>query len=382
MSVEEKLTSAKKKRPWVILVAIAGLLIVLFLIGTVPRLMRHNELVAASDQEKNSVLKVNVAKPSRSGAESELELPGSTQPIRQAAIFARTNGYVQKFFVDIGATVKSGQKLAQLETPELDQDLQQARANFEVAKSNYDRLKSVTMPGAVSEQDLVEKQGTFHAAQANTSRLQTLASFKQVTAPFSGVITARNIDVGALVSAGSTGKPLFQLDDIDTLRAFINVPQSYAPYIKTGMTSKIFVQEFPNKIFEGKVARTAGALDETTRTLLTEIHVANKDRTLLSGMYVQIKLGVKRTVPTLMIPDKALKIGAKGSQVAVVKQDGTVHFQNVQIGRDFGSELEIMSGLQGNEQLVLNVTDDIYEGRPVKAIEAPAKKKEGPEKGG
>ncbi|NTW48192.1 MAG: efflux RND transporter periplasmic adaptor subunit [Chlorobiales bacterium] len=382
MSIEEQQFSPKKKRrAWVVFAAIAGLLLVLFLIGTVPRLMRRAELVAASEQEKSAVLTVRVTKPFRSSTESEIELPGSTQALQQAAIYARVNGYVQRSFVDIGATVRSGQRLAQLETPELDQELLQARATLEVARSNYERLKSVTMPGAVSEQDLVEKQGAFHAARANTSRLETFASFKQVTAPFSGIITARSIDVGTLVSGGISGKALFQLEKIDTLRVFINVPQSYAALIKPGAKAQVFIPETPNKPFEGVVVRTAGALDESTRTLLTEIHVPNKDHAFLSGMYVQVKLGIKRVEPSLMVPDKVLKFGTKGIQVATVKQDGIVHFQTVQIGRDYGSEVEISSGLQGNELLVLNLTDDIYEGRAVKTVEVLLKKKGEPEKG-
>lgn len=382
MSIEEQPPSSwKNSRTWVVFTAIAGLLLVLFLIGTVPRLMRNAELVAAAEQEKNAVLRVNVTKPFRAKAEAELELPGSTQALQQTAIYARVNGYVQRYFVDIGSTVRAGQRLAQLETPELDQELLQSRASLEVARSNYERLKSVTMPGAVSEQDLVEKQGAFRAASANASRLETLASFKQVTAPFSGIITARNIDMGTLVSAGSTGKALFELAKTDTLRVFINVPQSYASLISPDVEAKVFIPELPNKSFDSKVVRTAGALDESTRTLLTEIHVPNKEKAILSGLYVQVKLGIKRTEPPLMVPDKVLKFGPKGIEVAIVKKDSTIHFQAIQIGRDYGSQVEVSSGLQGGELLVLNPTDDVFEGRRVTAVEVVPKKKAQTEKG-
>lgn len=347
----------------------AAVLVSLLAIGIVPKLTRHQELIEAAEAVKSGAVRVLVERPHRGAAQAQVSLPATSEPLQQTAIYARTNGYVHRWLADIGASVKRGQTLAILETPELDQELAQVRINLDLARINLDRLKGVSLPGAVSQQERDEKQSVFNATQANVRRLEALASFKRVTAPFSGTITERGVDVGSLVIAGASGSPLFRIAQHDTLRILVGVPQSVAPFIKTGGAAQIAVQEFPSRVFEGRIVRTAGALDEVTRTLLTEIHLPNREHTLMSGIYVQVKLDVSQPTPPLLISSKSLKFGAKGVEVAVVADDNTVHYQTVQLGRDYGNEVEVTSGLVGTERLVLNPTDDVIEGNTVKPME-------------
>ncbi|MBC8042070.1 MAG: efflux RND transporter periplasmic adaptor subunit [Rhizobacter sp.] len=355
-------------RLWLYAGIAVGVLVLLLVIGTVPRLIRNSELAQAAETEKSGIVSVNVSKPRRAPATTDLLLPAGTEAIQQTPIYARTNGFVKQWFTDIGSTVKRGQLMAILETPELDQELIQSRANLSLAKANLERLKSVSLPGAISQQDRDEKQASFDATAASVGRLGALASFKRITAPFAGVVTLRTIDVGTLISSGDA-KELFRLEQTDTLRLMVNVPQTYAPSVKTGTTATVLLPEFPNRTFEGVIVRTAGALDPATRTLLTEIHLPNATREVMSGMYAQVKLRIVQATPLLIVAAKTLKIGEGGAEVAIVMVDGKVHYQKVQLGRDFGTEVEIISGLTGAEMLVENPTDDVYEGRTVKPLE-------------
>jgi membrane fusion protein, multidrug efflux system len=355
--------------PKKLFIIVGVVLVVIVIVGGVPKFFRHQELARAVAAEKDEPMLVRVESPKRAAATSQVVLPATADPIQRASIYARTNGYIQKWTVDIGTTVRAGAVLATLETPEIDQQLAQARAALTLAKANSERIKSVTLSGAVSQQDRDKTQSDFDAATASVKQLEALASFKKVIAPFSGVITRRSIDVGSLVSSGGSGTELFRLEQNDSLRFFVNVPQSYAASIKTGLEAEILIQEMPDKKLTGFVARTAGALDAATRTLLTEVHLANLKHEILSGIYAQVKFNLTSLSPPLVVSSKVLKIDSKGTFVAIV-DNGKINLKLVQLGRDFGNEVEILSGLTGTEKLALYPNDKMQSGVEVKIFEA------------
>ena len=386
-------------------IVLAGLLTV----GIVPRVRRDAELRAAEDPQ-NRLLSVSVAVPRPAPATTELDLPGNIQAFQETPVYARVDGYLRQWFADIGDRVGGGQVLAEIETPELDQQvsqaeaalsqaqatlaqteasLQQMKANLDLARISAQRWAALLADGAVSRQDVDEKQSQYDAARASTDaaqanvdatranvaanvanlqRLRALTSFKRVVAPYRGIITARTVDRGALITAGSgaASAPLFRIAETDTLRIFVNVPQTFVRSIVPGQEAKILVREFPGRTFVGKVSRDASALDATSRTLLTEVVVHNTDLTLRPGMYAQVRFSVVGADPPVLIPATALVIRAEGPQVAVVQGDQTVHFQKVELGRDLGATVEVVSGLRGDERLIVNIPDGLKEGVPVR----------------
>ncbi len=360
---------------------LAGLLIV----GFLPRLHRQAELADAIKGAQASDAEVRVAPVRRAQAASDLVLPGSIEAVHEAPIYSRTNGYVHELKIDIGDRVKAGQLLAQIETPEVDQELIQARANLEQAHAALElahatmiRFQDLEQKGVVSSQDRDEKDWTFRARQATVAaseasvrRLEEMQSFQKVTAPFAGIITVRNVDIGALVTAGSnvlTNRELFRIARIDTLRIFVNVPQSFVSLIRIGEDAQITGQDFPKTEFTGKVSRTANALDPQSRTLRTEIRLDNHEYALLPGMYARVRFILSRTDAPLIVPAPAILVRADGMYVARI-QEKTVHLTKVQVGRDHGREVEIISGLSAEDIIVTNPKADLKDGSTVRIIQ-------------
>ena len=398
-----------RSRRLLIISVIALPLVALLLIGFLPRRERLRALVTASEKEEHNLQVVNTARVRHGTTASELELPGNIQAITDAPIYARADGYVLKRYVDIGDRVAAGQVLAEIETPDLDQQVHQARANLLQARSalaqaeanlvrakstehlaqlTVERWKVLVARGVLARQDGDQKEADYEvavadrkaqeanvsaaqssvsAAEANLERLLDLQGFEKITAPFAGLITARNFDVGALVASGGvSGHELFHMAQIGVVRIFVDVPQSYAPFIRTGLTAVVTVQQLPNRPFAGKVARTSQSLDPNTRTLLTEVDVPNQASLLLPGMYARVSLRTVSAEPPLLVPGDALVTRANGTRVAVVAEDGAVHFQKVAVGRDYGTETEVLAGLAGGELVIINPTDDVREGARVK----------------
>jgi len=359
-----------KGKPIIVFAAIIVLLAGLFLLGLLPKLSRNKGLDKAALERKNALTEVTVVRLGYSKDSSSVILPGTVKGYRQATIYARVNGYVKKWFTDIGTTVKEGDIMALLETPDLDQQLQAAKANQEIAKISYDRVMSVRIPGAVSQQDIDQARTTYEANKATVRQLEAMTAFKNVRAPFNGVVTARNVDVGYLINAGSSlNTELFTVQQIDVLRIFMYVPQNYAPSIVLGLPATITLDKSSPDVFKGEITHISGALDPISRTLLTEVQVKNPDYKLKPGMYVMTNLELSHKADTaLIIPANTLIIRADGPQVAVVGVDSIIHIWPVSIGRDFGASLQINSGLKGAEILVTNPTDKIVEGKKVKIL--------------
>jgi len=323
------------------------------------------------------------------GGES-LALPGTLQGFIESPIYARTSGYVLSWKRDIGARVQKGEVLAELDTPEVDQQLAQAHAareqaasSLELARSSAERWENLRQRDAVSQQELEERRSAYRQAQANLAaadaneeRLRNLEGFKRIVAPFAGVVTRRNIDVGDLIDAGNGGaaRALFTLAQTDPLRVYVYVPQSYAGLVHTGTPVTVTQAEIPGANYTGTISNTAGAIDTATRTLQVEINLPNHDGRLLPGSYVQVQLPVG-TSDRLLAPSNVLIFRAAGSQVAVVDADGHVHLRGVSLGRDFGQSIELLSGVQSGEQLILNPADSIAEGDSV-SVRPPAPAKE------
>lgn len=393
------------------------ILMALFARGYLPRAQRQAELLASVKELTSARPRVSVAAVRRAPVTSELLLPGDIQAIDETPVYARADGYLRRRLVDIGDRVEAGQLLAEIETPELDQqirqarasldqlraalvqaraNLAQARANLQLAEVTLKRWKALVEQGVLSAQDGDEKQSAYdarladvgageanikaaeaniQAGEANLQRLLELKSFQKVTAPFRGVITARNVDTGALITAGSStsNRPMFRIAQIGTLRIYVDVPQTYVPSIQPGQAAQVLVQEFPRRSFAGKVARTANALDEKSHTLRTEVQAPNSDYALLPGMYSQVRFVLGQAHPPWRVPAEALVIRPDGVYVAVVRSDGSLHYQKVTLGRDYGTEVEVPTGLRGDERVVLNPTDDLAEGMAVEAASAPGK---------
>ena len=366
--------SGKRKRVGTfsafIVVALLG---AFFLLGVWPRLQAGK---AIAEVQKDIRPNVVVVPAQRAKANMELTLPGTLLPIQEALIYARTNGYVKQWLVDIGVQVKAGQLLAQIETPEIDRELKQAlatqqqvKANMELAHSTAERWKAVLKENAVSPQEVDEKvsalkarQADYAASQASVERLIQLKAFQRVTAPFAGTITGRNVEVGQLIS-GNNADPsrwMFKVAKMDTLKLYINVPQSHMRMIKTDMPVSVVLKEFPEP-FTGKVLRTAGALDPQSKTLLTEINVPNEKAELASGMFVQAKFALNQTEPNILLPSNTLMVRQDGPQVAAVANN-TVQLRKVKLGRDLGTQIEILAGVNEKDMIVTNPTDAMRDG--------------------
>ncbi len=337
---------------------------------------------------------VSVIQPKMGAPQQEIVLPGDMQPFTDAPIYARTNGYLKKWYADIGAEVKAGQLLAEIDSPEVDQQLQQARADLATSQANLSlaevtatRYKDLLKTDSVAQQDVDNATGNYDArrtavesAQANVKRLQDTQAFEKVYAPFDGVITARNTDIGQLIDSGSSGgtsRELFHIAAMNPLRVYVNVPQFDSPQIRAGLHADLVLSEFPGKRFQGTVVRNSGAIDNATRTLLTEVDVDNSARLLKPGSYVEVHLKLPSPVNTYTLPVNTTIFKAAGLQVAMVKDGKTIHIIPVTPGRDFGTEIEIVAGLKGDESVVLNPSDSLAEGAQVRLAEtqAPAQRK-------
>lgn len=332
-----------------------------------------------------SVPTVAVVHPQAGSLSDAVTLPGNMQAFVATPIYARTSGYLKKWYTDIGAHVKSGQLLAEIETPEIDRQLDQARAdlataqaNLQLAKTTADRYQSLIKTESVAQQDLEDKLGDLHAKKAivdsatfNVRRLEETQRFQKIYAPFDGVITARNVDTGALIDAGanSPGKELFDLAATSRLRVYVNVPQSESRAAKPGRAAELTLAEFPGRHFDGRIVRTAEALDPVTRTLLTEVDVNNPSGELLPGAFVSVHLKLGTKEAGVVLPANTLIFRAEGMRVAVVR-DGKAELTPIVMGRDFGTEVEVLAGVTAQDAVVENPSDSLTSGTAVHAVEA------------
>lgn len=341
----------------------------------------HAQKALAAETEQAAVPSVLVMHPKFEKPDEQLVLPATLQAYAESPVYARTNGYLLKWYKDIGSRVTKGELLADIDTPEVDQELMQARAareqavaKLQLAQSSAVRWEDLRKSDSVSQQETDEKvsglqqaKADLAAADANLKRLQMLESFKHVYAPFSGVITKRNIDVGSLINAGNSGSnhELFDIASVNPLRVFINVPQAYAPQVHPGQSATIEMSEYAGQAFSGKVVRSSEAIDPSTRTLMTEIDVPNPDGKLLPGSFAQVKLAAHSDQPNITIPVNAILFRQEGPRAAVVGTDGKVHLRKLTIGRDYGTTVEVLTGLQPTENVVLNPPDSLEEGQQV-----------------
>jgi RND family efflux transporter MFP subunit len=402
---------AKKPSPWtgiVVFLLLVALAAAGYYWGYLPRQKREMVLAAESQTQTGSLPVVTVSAVTRSSSTDSLVLPGNIQAVTEAPVLARASGYIKKRIADIGDRVTAGQVLAEIEAPELTQQilqakaaveqadaavqqseasLQQARSNENLAHVTFDRFSKLADKGVISKQDndtyrlqwaaqqsnvqALEKavnaaKSNSAALQANVDRLNELLGYLTVRAPFAGVITLRNVDTGVLVTEGST--LLYRIAQTDKLRTYLNLPQVDAESVHVGQKATLIVPDLSGRKFVGTVTRTSNSLDPTTRTLLTEVQVTNTGGTLMPGMYTQVDLAVPRKDPPLVVQGDTLVVRSNGPQVAVVGPDGSVHYQLVTLGRDFGDKLEVLSGVREGDQLVVNPSDSIREGAKVKPV--------------
>jgi RND family efflux transporter MFP subunit len=362
-----------------VLLVLAIIALILGIWGVTSRLIARSQLKkrTASDAEVTVV----TVKPDLSDSDDELVLPGNVLAFVEAPIYARTSGYLKIWYTDIGARVRKGQLLAEIETPEVDRqlgqaraDLETARANADLAKSTNERWKGLVVKQAVSKQDADEKAGDAAAKAAaelsagqNVARLQDLESFKRVLAPFDGVVTARNTDVGALINAGqSTGAELFRMADIHKLRVYAQVPQAYAAATTPGLTAELHFAERPGKSYPAQTIRTSNALDPNARTLQVELELDNRNREFLPGAYTEIHFKLPSPNKTLRVPANTVLFRADGLQIATVDSSHKIKMKNITEGRDFGRTLEVLDGLDSQDNIVVNPSDSIEDGLAVR----------------
>src|SRR5712692_8349113 len=375
---------SRSRKHWVILAIVLLVVAALLIWGIWSRVSASTTLRAETAQA--ALPAVSVVSPKQTAPAQEIVLPGNVQPFITAPIYARTNGYLKKWYVDIGARVKQGQLLAVIETPEVDQQLQQARSNLATAKANLE-LASITKTrylgllksNAVSQQDADNAVGTYNANkaiveadQAAVDQYAALASFEKVYAPFDFIVNSRNTDIGDLINSGSGGgvkTDLFHVAQPGTLRVYVNVPEEYSRGTKVGMKADLSLAEFPSRKFQGKLVRTAEAINMTTRTLLVEIDVANPTGTLLTGSYAEVHLKVPAPPSTFIIPVNTLIFRSEGLRVGIVK-DGKVALTAVTPGHDFGNQIEIVAGLKPGDQVIINPPDSIVTGQQVQIVQA------------
>jgi RND family efflux transporter MFP subunit len=415
VSQGEPRQAASPKRFATLLVILVILLAAAIAAGLMRRSTHDKALAVSSDEAANRAPTVNVARVHAAPATTVLELPGDTLPLAETAIHARVDGYLKRRLVDIGDRVKKDQLLAEIESPELDQQIAQARATLQQSRSALQqakanlfaaqgvlklatvtrtRWKNLSNQGVVSKQDFDEKDAALEAAQAgvqaaeeavrvgestinaneaNLHRLDEMKVFDRLVAPFDGVITWRNVtaDVGSLINSGSTGtnREVVRVAQVDTLRVFVNVPQTYATVVHPGQTAALTVDEIPGRTFPAQVKRTTNSMDAASRTLLAVLEVANPTGVLLPGMYAKVKFSLPHTMSALLLPADALVLQSDGPHVAVVDAEHKIHFRKVTVGRDFGAEIEIPSGLESGDMVVLNPNDAIREGVTVEPKE-------------
>jgi RND family efflux transporter MFP subunit len=384
---------------------VAGVLLLLLIITIIPRRSVQRELLAEA-AGRDSAPSVMVTTVRRAAPGSVLTLPGTIQALHESAIYARVTGYVKRWHADLGSTVRAGEVLAEIDAPELEQEVQQAQAQLSqtraalgLARADLERWKSLARDSAVTGQELDQKQAAYEAALANTGaseanvrRLSHMRTYTRVVAPFAGVITARNVDIGSLISpAGATSAPLstggaagapgagslFKVAQTDTVRTYVTVSEAYATSITPGLETDVEVQGIPGRVFRGRVARTSRSLDASSRTLLTEVDIANRDFALLPGMFARATLHFPRVTPPLVLPSSALVLRSAGPQVMVVETgtttgQGTIHLRSVKVGRDYGSTVEIASGIIDGMSIVTNPNADLVDGQKVKIAAVPA----------
>lgn len=383
--------------------------VVAFFAGYLPLQKQQTSIASEALQQEQALPRVEVIQVRRSAGKNGLELPGSIQAVTEAPVLARADGYIKRRTVDIGDRVTTGQVLAEIEAPELDQQVLQAKAaveqtraaldqalanrdqgvaTMELAKLTAGRWKNLAAQGVVSQQDndqyqaqylaqvanvqalekaIAAQRANIAAGEANVKRLEEMQGYKEVRAPFDGVITVRNVDAGALVTTGNT--LLYRIAQTNTLRTYVNVPQNNASQIHPGQPARLNVSTFPGRFFAGTVARTSNALDPNSRTLLVEVDVPNPNGTLLPGMYAQVDLNSAPTTP-LLIPSDTLLVRADGTQVAIVRPDHTVHLEKIEIARDYGDRLEISRGVEEGDTLIVNPGDAVREGAQVDPVSA------------
>lgn len=368
----------RKSRLFMLLLSIAGALVIVGLFILLERRSQYNAL--AEETEKLAIPTVSVTHPAAEPPQEDLVLPSTLQAYVESPIYARTNGYLKKWYHDIGSRVQQGELLADIDTPEVDQQLLQARADLNTARAN-EKLSEITArryeelikTDGVSKQEVDNAVGDYAAkvasaasAEANVHRLEELESFKHIYAPFSGVITRRDIDIGNLINAGAgTGQELFFLAQTDPIRAYVSVPEIYAPSVHAGLGAFFELTQYPGQKFQGKVVRTADAIDQASRTLNTEVDVPNRNGQLLPGGYAQVHLLVGVGGARLQVPVNALLFRAEGLRAVVVDANHRTHLQQLTIGRDYGTELEVLQGLKPDDWIVLNPPDSLDEGMQV-----------------
>jgi RND family efflux transporter MFP subunit len=373
----------KKSRLFVFLIVAA---VALLIIGAFTLLQRRSQYQAlANETEKMAVPTVSVIHPTMEPGEEDLVLPSTLQAYVESPIYARTNGYLKKWYHDIGSHVQRGEVLADIDTPEVDQQLSQARAELVTSQANANlskitaaRYEELIKTDGVSKQevdnavgDYAAKKATVQSNEANVRRLEELESFKHIYAPFGGVLTRRNVDMGNLINAGNggTAQELFFLAQTDPIRVYVSVPEMYAPAIRAGLGAYLELAQFPGQKFYGKVVRTSDAIDQASRTLNTEVDVPNKTGQLLPGGYAQVHLLVKVTGARLQIPANALLFRSEGLRAVVLDADHKIHLRPLTIGRDYGTALEVLQGLYADDWIVLNPADSLEEGLSVNVKE-------------
>ena len=367
------------KHGFLLLIIAIIVVIVVVITGVVPRLRAKAALKTETD--KSAVPTVDVI---QGAPHQEIVLPGNIQAFTDAPIYARTNGYLKNWYVDIGARVKAGQLLAVIDTPEVDQQLMQARADLNTAEANsnlsqitWKRYEDLKNTDSVSKQDVDNANGDYEAKKAteaasaaNVKRLEDTKAFQNIYAPFDGVITARETDIGQLIDQGSsnTQKELFHIAAIKTLRVYVNVPQQYSIAAKPGLTADLTLGEYPGRRFQGTLVRTANAIDVASRTLLVEVDVNNSTGELLPGAYTEVHLKLPNDVPSYILPVSALIFRAQGLQVATVDSNNKTKLVAITLGRDFGSQVEVLSGLNADDKVIINPSDSVVDGEQVNPL--------------
>lgn len=365
-----------------VVLAIAAILVVF---GIVPRLRGRQVLREQTNHSAEPA--INIIHPTRSAPAEEVVLPGNIQAFVDAPIYARTNGYLRHWYFDIGARVKKGQLLADIESPEIDRQLEQAKedvrteqANLELAQITAKRYVDLFKTDSVAKQDVdtavqnaAARTAGFRSAQANVSRLQSLVGFEKVYAPFDGVVTARNTDTGQLIDSGSApngARELFHVAAIDKLRVFVQVPQTYSHEAVPGVKADLTLPELPGRRFTGTLVRTAKAIDPVTRTLTVEVDVPNTQSLLFPGAYTEIHLRVSSSTPALLIPATSLLFRSQGLRVPVVENGNRVHLVPVTLGKDFGNSVEVLAGLSADASIVANPPDSLVDGEMIRIVAA------------
>jgi len=370
--------SAQQRIPWWIPASAVAVVALVIFFGIRSRVNAEANVTQATHEAAIPI--VTVVRPVADAPSQEIALPGNTVAFIDAPIFARTNGYLKRWYFDIGSPVKKGQLLAEIETPEVDQQLFQARSDLETAQANYNiakitasRWEFLVSTGSVSQQetdqaqsDLAAKKAAADSSASNVRRLQELQSFEKIYAPFDGILTARNTDVGQLIDAGaSSPRELFHLASINKLRVYVAIPEVYSRAASNGATATLTLDEFPGEIFKGTLVRNANAFDATSRTLLTEVDVDNPKGRLRPGAYVFVHFKLPESITSVTIPSNTLLFRKEGLQVGVVR-NGKVELVSVKMGRDYGNSVEIIDGISGSDAVVVSPPDSLISGTPVK----------------